>query len=292
MKFSLHQETILRHPLERPVFILFAILNLAIMSGAVYLAVAGAPWLGSHPLIKKNIARMRTFAIIAVLSPPALVVFRHARYAYVRCNSIRLSTAQIPEIHAIHVRHCGRLGVDPVPELYFSDTVKYGPANAFTSWGLSYIVLGSDYLQPKLGDLTDVNAFHLGRQLGRLRLGHASWVHELLLSYVMRIPYVKNLLVHIRTFSEDRYGAYLAPEGLRGLTIVAAGRRMLSSVNTSEVLKQAQSYGGFWAFVSGLSKENPHVMRRISELLEAGLLVPDAEQEVAQPECGHQGPRA
>jgi hypothetical protein len=86
-----------------------------------------------------------------------------------------------------------------------------------------------------------VFAFWLRREIGRLHLEHASWTSEFLLAYVAKIPYLPNPLLRVFTYSEDRYGAFLAPEGLPGLIGVASGRRMLREVNAPDYLKQVRS---------------------------------------------------
>jgi hypothetical protein len=101
------------------------------------------------------------------------------------------------------------------------------PARAYRSWKCDYIVLSSKFLQPNLQPMLPVFAFWLGREIGRLRLEHASWATEFLLAYVDKIPYLSNPLRRVFTYSEDRYGAFLAPEGLPGLIGVASGRLML-----------------------------------------------------------------
>ena len=90
------------------------------------------------------------------------------------------------------------------------------------SWRQQYIVLGSSFVQPDLALMRETISFLLGRELGRLRLGHASWFTDLLLAYVNKIPYLSNPLLRIFTYSEDRYGALLEPASLLGLVSIAS----------------------------------------------------------------------
>jgi hypothetical protein len=94
---------------------------------------------------------------------------------------------------------------------------------------------------------------------------------------VVKIPYVRNVLLHLRTFSNDRYGAFLAPEGLPGLVALAAGRRMLHRVNVSDFIRQAREFEGGWTRLSELLEARPHILSRVTALYEAGLFGP-AEQ--------------
>jgi hypothetical protein len=117
-----------------------------------------------------------------------------------------------------------------------------------------------------------VFAFWLGREIGRLRLGHTSWATEFLLAYVAKIRYLSNPLHRVFTYSEDRYGAFLAPEGLPGLIGVASGRLMLPEVNASDYLKQVRLHGGVWARLAGLTEAEPTISDRIKALFDADLL--------------------
>jgi hypothetical protein len=127
------------------------------------------------------------------------------------------------------------------------------------------------FLQPDLQPMVPVFAFWLGREIGRLRLGHASWTTEFLLTYVDRIPHLSNPLRRVFTYSEDRYGAFLAPEGLPGLIGIASGSLMLPEVNTPDYLRQVRLYGGIWTRLAGLTQAEPPISDRIKALLEAGL---------------------
>jgi len=134
-------------------------------------------------------------------------------------------------------------------------------------------VVSSAFLQPDLQPMIPFLEFWLGHEIGCLRLQHASLVTELLLAYADKIAGLSNPLRRVFTYSEDRYGAFLAPEGcLVGLVAVASGRIMLPEVNIFECLKQAKTYGGFWARFGESWETEPTVSNRIKALCEAGLL--------------------
>jgi hypothetical protein len=128
------------------------------------------------------------------------------------------------------------------------------------------------FFNPIYSQMLPVFAFWLGREIGRLRLGHASWATEFLLAYVAKTPYLANPLRRVFTYSEDRYGAFLAPEGLPGLIGVASGRRMLLEVNASDYLKQVRLHGGVWDRLAGLTEAEPTISDRIKALFDADLL--------------------
>jgi hypothetical protein len=265
-------ESQLRYPAERPLFLAFAVLNVLLMAAAVFIILKGSDWLRAYPRLAEYRGRIRVLAIAAVLGVPAIVFLRNIRHALVRGRSIALSPRQLSQIYAILQRHCERLGIDPLPELYFSDTNTTKPARAYRSWKCDYIVLSSKFLQPNMQPMLPVFAFWLGREIGRLRLEHASWATEFLLAYVDKIPHLSNPLRRVFTYSEDRYAAFLAPEGLPGLIGVASGRLMLPEVNAPDYLKQVRLYGGVWARLAELTQAEPTISNRIKALLDAGFL--------------------
>jgi hypothetical protein len=270
MKLSAN-ESRLRHPLERPLFWIFVTLNCACAVIAILVIFKSSNWLATHAFLAKYEIRIRALATAAILGLPAIVFLRNTRHANIRGNSIRISPTQVPALHSILRSQCERLGMDRLPELYFSDEGIKEPARAYTSWKEEYIVLSTRFFQPNLEPMREVFAFLLGRELGRLRLGHANTLDELLLSYVKKIPYVRNPLLLVFTYSEDRYGAYLAPEGVHGLVALAAGRRMLPAMDISDYLQEVGRYVGIWSHLAQFGKDTPQIAYRIKALYRAGL---------------------
>jgi hypothetical protein len=250
---------------------LFIVLNLVVLALAIWIAIQGGDWLKTHPYLAKYELRIRSLAIAALIGIPASTLLRNTRHARISGDSVRISPKQFPELYDILVRHCDRIGFQPLPELYVTDHASKEPARAFSSWKCNYIVLGSTFLQPDLKPMLGVFSFLIGRELGRLRLGHTSWWNELLLSYVMKIPYVKNPMIHMYLYSEDRYGAYLASDSLPGLIGIAVGRRMLPVTDLSQYLSD-DAYGSFWDDLATFVSDTPPIYRRLRALHDAGLL--------------------
>lgn len=266
------EEARLRHPWEQPIFIASVVLNVGIMLGAFLLLRTAHDWLADHPLAEKGVKYVTGLAAALAFAPPAIVLIRNARLGLVRGNAVRLSRIQIPQIYGILEEHCRRLELDQVPALYLSDEAIDEPAKAFSVWKHDYIVLTPEFLERDPERVRDVLSFLLGRELGRIRLGHTTWWYELVLAYVIRIPYLRNPMTHIQTLSHDRYGAYLAPHGIRGLAVQACGRRILSQLNLPDFVRQVHEHGGFWTILSSIHETRPHVSYRIRALLDAGLL--------------------
>ena len=252
-------------------FVVTVLLNVALIAGGLAIAAYGGDWLGQHPRIAKYADGMRAAALAAVVAPFLLTFSRNRRHAAVRANSVRVSRTQFPEIYADFEQLCATLGMQP-PELYVTDRAITDRSAAYSAWHVDYVVLQSKFLEAKLDHVRDVYRFYLARELGRIRLDHTSWLDDVLIAHVTRIPGLSAPLMHMRTYSHDRYAAYLAPDSIRGLIVQASGRRMLKHLDVEVFLRQALEVHGWWARIASLGRDTPRVAYRVQELERAGLL--------------------
>src|SRR5262245_46210312 len=91
-------EAQLRHPLERPIFIVYAILNLVIIIIAIGVIRTGFNWVGTHPLLAKFLEAhpvltdflVKAAAVIsvAIFAPLAIPIIRNVRRAIICGNAI------------------------------------------------------------------------------------------------------------------------------------------------------------------------------------------------------------
>jgi hypothetical protein len=264
-------ESRLRHPKERPVFIATVLLNLALVAGALALGLYGGDWLERHPRVAKFADGVRVTAITAVLAPFVLTFARNRRHAAVRANSVQLSRTQLGEIYKDFERMCATLRLPP-PELYVTEDAIDAPSAAYSAWHAHYVVLDVRFLEATLHEVRDVYRFYLARELGRIRLGHTHWLDEFLIAHVIRVPMLRNPLMQMRTYSHDRYAMTLAPDSIRGLLVLASGRHMLKHLDVEAFLAQAHEVRGWWARVASLGRDMPRVAYRVQELERAGLL--------------------
>jgi hypothetical protein len=263
-------ESALRHPHERLIFVGLVVLNFLLMGVAIALVVHDPGWLKPYPLLSKEVSVLRFLAITALVGIPLLVLRRNRREASVRGNSVRISTEQFPEIYAILQNHCRRLGMAGVPELFLSGSSIAPFSRTYSSWRENYIVLHQIILDVDVRKTADVVAFMLGHELGAIRLNQTAWWNEMLLTYVSTIKWLRNPLERVRMYSRDRYGATLSPTGFRGLLISAIGRRLMDQVNIEEYLLQARRYGGIWAALDVFFEAKPQVLSRLQQLRAAG----------------------
>jgi hypothetical protein len=143
-------ESRLRHPLEHPLFLASAALNLTITISAIVIVLLGTDWLEQHPRLAKHDDKIRSIAIAAVLAPFALVVLRNGRRAIARGNSVQVSPRQFPLLHATLERHAAALGMKELPKLYLGEDVIKEYAEAFSAWKHNYIVLAPDLLETEV----------------------------------------------------------------------------------------------------------------------------------------------
>jgi hypothetical protein len=276
-------ESALRHPLERPIFIASVIFNFVLMGLAISLIFHEPAWIKSHPLLDKQLTLFRALAITALIGIPLLVLNRNRREASIRGNSVRLSNEQFPEVYAILQSHCQRLGLTEVPELFLTGASIQPFSQTFSSWHERYIVLHQVVFDIDDRKTMDVTSFLLGHELGAIRLNHTAVWNEMLLTYISALKLFRNPLERVRTYSRDRYGAALTPTGFRGLLINATGRRLMDRVNVEEYFRQARRYGGLWANVNVFFEPKPQVLMRLKQLRAAGYTY-KPRQELAETE--------
>jgi hypothetical protein len=263
-------ESTLRDPLERPIFIAAVLCNFVLMAIAITLVFYEPGILKSHPLLDKEFGFLRVLAITALIGIPLLVLTRNVREASVRGNSVRLSDQQFPEVYAVLRDHCRRLAMTEVPELFLTAGTIRPFSQTFSSWREKYIVLHQNIFEIDDRKTMDVISFTLAHELGAIRLNQTAVWNEMLLTYVSAIRFLRNPLQRVRMFSRDRYGAALSPTGFRGLLINAIGRRLMDRVNVEDYLAQSRRYGGVWPFLNTFLEAKPQVLTRINRLREAG----------------------
>jgi hypothetical protein len=267
---DLVDESKLRHPSERPIFLATVAMNFLLMAVAIALTFYQPTWVIHHALLDKYISILRVVAITALIGIPLVVLNRNRRESAIRGNSVRLSEKQFPEVYAILKDHCRRLGMSEVPELFLTAGGIAPFSVTYSSWHENYIVLHQILFDIVESKSIDVVAFTLAHELGAIRLNQTALWNEMLLTYVSAIKWLRNPLERARTYSRDRYGAALSPTGFRGLLINAVGRRLMDEVDIPDYLAQARAYGGFWSGINAFFEPKPQVFNRLRELKDAG----------------------
>jgi hypothetical protein len=278
----------LRHPWERPVWTAAVALNVLLCVAAVTIVIRGGGWfLDRIPILANYQTHIKAIATFAVFTPVLAVFTRNRRFGRVRGDSVQLSAIQFPAVRQKLLELCARVGMRPPPLLFLSDEAIDGPARAFSAWHVDYIVMSTDLIDRDPIPLRDVWSFIMARELGRMALGHTRWWNELAIAYVDTLPVIHRPLRHVRAYSLDRIGAFLEPEGVRGLVVGATGRRDLPAVNVSDHIRYATSLDGLWYRIANLVEERPHVAHRMHLLYERGLF--DLEHDLERFDRSHDG---
>ena len=110
--------------------------------------------------------------------------------------------------------------ISEIPALYIADQAN-GISEAFAAWHHQFIVIRPVYFIVPLEEVRPIYEFEIGRELGRIRLGHTRWWEELLVAYVVKLPLLRNCCTPAPTRTTD---AAARPDSVRGLT-GRSGRR-------------------------------------------------------------------
>jgi hypothetical protein len=172
-----------------------------------------------------------------------------------------------------------------VPELYLSAAADVRSSSALSlHGGRRIVVLGPDLFAGLSGDLAqrlDAFSFVLGHELGRLELGHAGYVQDVLFGYLKRVPLLRAPLMFVQARSRDRYGAFLAPDGVRGLLLQVVGGAALRAVDVTDFLDHVMSrHHSTWGRLGALGPHGPPLERRVRALYRAGFF--DLERDRAR----------
>jgi hypothetical protein len=262
----------LRHPLEIPAVLVCVGVNLLLAALAVAVLWSGTAWLSTHPYFSRHADAMRAIAVAVLLALPAAAWGRHVKRYAERGNGIQLSPTQLPLCHELLLDACRRLGVDEVPELYLVPRTDLETMSVASSvFGKrSLVALSTELFGREWQKNERAIAFALGQAVGALRLGHTRWWVEMLTTYAMRIPFVRTPVRAVFAFSRDRCGAVVAPDGMSGLVIHAAGKELVRQIDIPSFARQAMEYRGTWALLSGMKRKRPHLLLRARLLYEAG----------------------
>jgi hypothetical protein len=233
--------------------------------------VLGAERLSAIPFVSQYLGHGKIL-VIAVLAAPLLAAFTMRRRRMLAWEeSIRISERQLPEVHEVLVRHCRRIGV-PLPDLYLSDGVEH--TTSFSWRHRNTIVVSTHDFDRWPDAFDDVIDFAIAREVGSICLGHTSFGSELLKWSVAPFPFLRTPLHTIRTYSCDRYGAFLAPRAIRAVIVAASGDRLRNRVDLDAYLAQLdeESETGWWASLIRLFIKRVPLAYRVQELRRAGLL--------------------
>jgi Zn-dependent protease with chaperone function len=201
---------------------------------------------------------------VAVMMAHALLL------AHVTGNGVRVSSAQLPDIHKKVQDAARKLGLSTVPEVYIVQAG--GILNAFATKLLSrrFVIIYSDLLDAcdvgRPGEVTELD-FVIGHEIGHLAAGHLAWQWFLLPSRI--IPLLGPAYSRAREYTCDLCGQAAVDNvevSSRALAILAAGGRAGRKVNLDLFVEQAADTGRFWMAIFELNSSHPFLSKRVAAI--------------------------
>ena len=265
----------LRHPLEKRVEAIVTAVDAILVTAIAGFLFWGTEWLETRPSLAQYEPHAQVLLALLLGAPIIATFIRRRRRLLAQEDSIRISESQLPDVHAVLVKHCRRIGI-PVPELFISDTVEHTTSFGWRQHRCIILSTHDFSMAPEAFD--DIVDFVLAREVGSICLGYTSYRNELLASWVAPIPFLRHPLNRLRTFSRDRYGAFLAPRSFRALIAAACSDRLRERVGLATYLSQLDEETDFRGVTNSLVwllKKRVPLGHRIRELQRAGML-PDS----------------
>lgn len=188
--------------------------------------------------------------------------------AYLKCNAIRVSESQLPEVHLLLKRCCERMEID-TPDLFIVQESLWN-AMARKLAGRHQIVLYSGAVDSLLlhGDYQALS-FVIGHEVGHIAAGHLGFVRGTCASFGGWLPWFYLWYRRRREFTCDRVGLYcagLAPS-LAAMVNLTVGARLASQVDVEEAIEQWEEYRReFFVNYRNIYATHPFHLNRLAEL--------------------------
>jgi len=264
---------------ETPLYVLGVVVNAVI----VFAILTNYWWLDQLPnqLSEGTTGEVIQYAMYALLLLiPAIIIGRQVQRAGVLGRAVQLSPEQFPDIYAVKDDYARRLELRRNPEIYLVN--GNGALNAFasSSVGRDYVVISNELFANLYNNNREGLAFIIGHELGHIKRNHTKIWYQLSILFFSMLPVISFCLSRAREYTSDRHGAWLAPDGVDGLVMLACGRYAYQYANVSEVLNQERQVRGFWAALATIFQSHPLTIRRIKTLVELGLMSPDRRPSV------------
>lgn len=252
----------LRHPWEKPtrfinvlIFIgsmLFGIYSLAEMLGT--LDVNGDWEAIQDPAIG-------VFGILVVV----ILVLGH-QYAKTKATSIRITENQFSEVYEVIKSYSEKLELGYVPEAYVVQ--GGGILNAFATSFFSrrFISINSDIFEVSYLEHKDMDtlSFIIAHELTHLKRKHATTVMSVVEAPAKMIPVWSGISSRVKEYTCDRHAAWLCPEGVDGLIILAAGKHLYKDVDVDAYVEDSNKhYKGIFCWYVNLMASHPVLPKRI-----------------------------
>jgi Zn-dependent protease with chaperone function len=207
------------------------------------------------------------FFPLLLVVPVLVFINRAMTMARQRLYGVRISENQFPEAYEI-VRECAAAaGLKQVPEAYV--VLGNGVLNAYASGHgfRRFIAVHSDLFEVggRLKD-PDLLRFIVGHEIGHIAAGHVSFLRGVVSTAANLIPFLGDALTRSQEYTADNYGYAIAPEGVRGMTVFAAGKYLYREVDFDAIADRGATVGGIFGFLVNLTTDHPVLTLRMAAL--------------------------
>lgn len=186
---------------------------------------------------------------------------------HIKGNAIRINAKQFPDVFEILKNHCALLNLSKVPDMYLLQ--GNGVLNAFATRfsGRNFVILYSTVLEAAYQEGSDAVSFIIGHELGHIKRNHVGFLKTLLIWPAKMVPFLSSAYSRACEYTCDNIGYHLCPKGaVKGMLILAAGKRLYAKINIEEAVSNFQSESGFMTSFAEAFSTHPAIIKRISVL--------------------------
>ena len=250
-----------RHRAEKPLFVVYVVINIAIVLGAIFFSL-------DFSFLDETLSNEFLFTMV-FLAPFLLWVTVYYFHAMTRAYAIRVSERNFPEIYQKSLEFAERLQLKRVPPVYIEQ--QNGIINAFAAAiiGKPYISLNAEVVDIAYMEHRDFAPiyFILAHEFGHVYFRHVRFLYNLLLFLTSLIPFVNSTLSRSREYSCDRVAQLLTGrDGVQEMLVLTAGRHLYKYVDAQDYLINAKKEKGLYLWVVNLLTTHPITIKRISAL--------------------------
>jgi Zn-dependent protease with chaperone function len=248
----------LRHPSERKLYVVCALLNVIVMAFLL---------LGLVLLWRLIITTsyIKNIYIAAFAAFGAAFLSMGSTFAHTRVYSVKADEKQFPNLWNKVVEYAKQLDIKKQPSIY----IKQGDGiiNAFAAyfWGRNYVLLNTEIFEIAYLEHKDENAvfFIIAHEMAHICLSHTRFWYNASIFFSKIIPVLGTALSRSQEYSCDRIAQELCPEGKHGIFMLLLGRHLYRNVNVEQYLQQAVNTHGWFEFFVNINSTHPVNTRRV-----------------------------
>ncbi|MEK3914223.1 M48 family metallopeptidase [Paenibacillus sp. FSL H7-0331] len=206
--------------------------------------------------------------IYIVIGVIVTLILHGLMIAEIRSSGVKLTERQFPEVYWQVQELSKQMGIVQVPDVFIIQSG--GVLNAFATrfFGRNFVVLYSEIFELIEQGNEEELSFVLAHELAHIQRKHMT--KHLLILPALWIPFLGNAYYRSCEFTCDRIAtAYIgdAQTAIRGLMILAVGKKLFPLINIPDYLEQSSKERGFFIWWHRLLSTHPPLPNRIDEIL-------------------------